>query len=186
MAEESIRRLMEGNRRYMSGTLAAKDVGARRNETKSGQHPFAVIVTCSDSRVVPEFIFDTNIGDVFIIRTAGNIIDRITLGSIEYGAEHLHTPLVVVLGHEKCGAVTAACSGGECGPNIAAIMKKLKKAVRKGKQEVEKSSSANIKAVMDEMRRKSEIIRHLEQEGKLKIVGMKYYFEDGRVEVAQG
>jgi len=180
---EALNRLMDGNKRYMSGTLSAKDVGTRRNETKGGQHPFAIIVTCSDSRVVPEFMFDTNLGDIFIIRTAGNIIDKITLGSIEYGAEHLHTPLVVVVGHEKCGAVTAACSGGECSPNIAAIVKKLKKPVKKGKNEVERAVNENVKAVIREMRRKSEVIRKLEEEGKIKIVGMKYYFEDGRLEM---
>lgn len=178
-----LERLLEGNRRFVEGSLAPKDVKARRVETKDGQKPFVTVVSCSDSRVVPEYIFDQNLGEVFVIRTAGNIIDKITLGSIEYGTEHLHTPLLVVLGHEKCGAVTAACKGEDCPPNIAAIIKKLKIPVKKGGADVEKSVTENILAVMAEIRKKSEIVRHLESEGKLRIVGMKYYLEDGEAKV---
>jgi len=176
-------RLLEGNKRYVEGSLAPKDVKGRRAETKDGQKPFVTVVSCSDSRVVPEFIFDQNLGEVFVIRTAGNVIDKITLGSIEYGTEHLHTPLLVVLGHEKCGAITAACKGEECPPNIAAIVKKLKKPVRKGGADVERSVTENVLAVIAEIRKKSEIVRHLESGGKLKIVGMKYYLEDGEVKI---
>ena len=175
-------RLMEGNKRYIEGNLAEKDVKAARLETQDGQKPFVTVVTCSDSRVVPEYIFDENIGQIFVIRTAGNIVDTITLGSIEYGVEHLHTPLLVVLGHEKCGAVTAACAGGECGHNIAAIVEKLKPSVEKGEKNVEKAVNENIYAVISEIREKSEVVKKLEQEGKLKIIPMKYYFSDGRVE----
>ncbi len=178
-----VERLLEGNKRYMEGALTPKDVKAKRGETKDGQKPFVTIVTCSDSRVVPEYIFDQNLGEVFAVRTAGNVIDKITLGSIEYGTEHLHTPLLVVMGHEKCGAITAACHGGECPPNIAAIIRKLKSPVKRGKGDIEKTATLNIKSVVKQIRKKSEIIRHLESEGKLKVVGMKYFFEDGRVEV---
>ncbi len=181
MAE--IDRLLEGNKRYVEGALAPKDMKARRSETKDGQTPFVTVVTCSDSRVSPEFIFDQGLGDVFVVRNAGNVMDKIMLGSIEYGTEHLHTPLLVVMGHEKCGAVTAACKGGESPPNIAAIMKKLRGPVKRGAGDVEKSATANIKSVIREIRRKSGIVKHLESEGKLKIVGMKYFLEDGRVEV---
>jgi carbonic anhydrase len=181
MAE--LERLLEGNKRFVEGALAPKDVKAKRAETKDGQKPFVTVVSCSDSRVVPEFIFDQNLGEVFVIRTAGNVVDKITLGSIEYGTEHLHTPLLVVLGHEKCGAVTAACKGGECPPNIAAIVKKLKRPVKRGGADVEKTVTENILAVIAEIRRKSEIVRHLESEGKLKIIGMKYFLEDGEAKV---
>ena len=181
MAE--LERLLEGNKRFVDGTLAQKDVKARRLETKDGQKPFVTVVTCSDSRLSPEFIFDLGIGDVFVVRTAGNVVDKITLGSIEYGTEHLHTTLLVVMGHEKCGAVTAACKGGECPPNIAAIMKKLRGPVKRGAGDIEKTAVANVKAVIREIRRKSSIVKHLETEGKLRIVGMKYFFGDGKVEV---
>ena len=177
-----LERLMEGNKRYVEGMLAAKDVKSKREETKDSQKPFVTIVSCSDSRVVPEYIFDENLGEIFVIRTAGNIVDTITLGSIEYGVEHLGTPLLVVLGHEKCGAVTAACAGGECGHNIAAIVEKIKPAANKCKNDIESSVKENVKCVIDEIRQKSEVLKNLENGRKLKIVGMEYFFEDGRVE----
>jgi carbonic anhydrase len=133
---DELEKLMEGNKRYVNGNPLEKDLKARREKTLESQKPFCTIVSCSDSRVVPEFIFDANIGEVFVIRTAGNIVDTITLGSIEYGVEHLGTPLLVVLGHEKCGAVTAACKGGECPPNIQAIVDKMKLPVHLGEHDV--------------------------------------------------
>ncbi len=175
--------LMEGNKRYVEGKLAPKDVKAARIETQNGQKPFVTVVSCSDSRVVPEFIFDANIGEIFVIRTAGNIVDTITLGSIEYGVEHLHTPLLVILGHEKCGAVTAACKGGICPPNIQAIVDKLEMPVHLGEGDVEKAIVHNALAVAQEIRKRSEIIRAHEKEGKLKIVPMKYFFSTGKVEL---
>ncbi|KAH3756127.1 carbonic anhydrase [Pelomyxa schiedti] len=107
---EVLQRLSEGNQRFVAGTPAAKDLVHRRQELASGQHPVAVIVTCSDSRVCPEYIFDQSLGDLFVIRTAGNVVDDVELGSIEYAVEHLHSHLIVVLGHTACGAVTAACT----------------------------------------------------------------------------
>lgn len=180
-----VEKLLEGNKRFMSGNMEAKDHIRVREATKGVQKPFVTLVSCSDSRVAPEYVFDANIGDLFIIRTAGNIVDTITLGSIEYGVEHLKTPLLVVLGHEKCGAVTAACTGGTCPPNIQAIVDKLQMPVHLGEKDVEKAVHHNAKAVLDEIRRRSEVVRTLEKEGKLKLVPMKYYFEDGRVEVLQ-
>jgi len=180
---DELERLLEGNRRYVEGNLAPKDMKAKREATKDSQHPFAAIVSCSDSRVVPEFIFDQGIGDIFVVRTAGNIVDTITLGSIEYGVEHLHTKILVVLGHEKCGAITSACKGGTCPPNIQAVMDKLKLPAHLGGRDVEKTVSANAKAVLDEIRGRSEIVRKHEAEGKLRLVAMKYHLSDGRVAV---
>ncbi len=181
-AEKALNRLLEGNKRYVSGKLAEKDVGSAREATKAGQKPFVTILTCADSRVVPEFIFDANIGELFVIRNAGNVVDAIVLGTIEYGVEHLGTPLLVVMGHEKCGAVTAACSGENCPPNIAAIMSRIKPAKAKG-GEVEQVITHNIDNVVEDIRNGSEIIRHLEKQGKLKIARAKYFFEDGRAEI---
>jgi len=180
---EALEKLIAGNKRFSSNTVAPKDHKSAREATKNGQNPFVTVVSCSDSRVVPEYIFDLNIGEVFTIITAGNIIDTITLGSIEYGVEHLHTPLLVVLGHEKCGAITAACKGGVCPPNIQAIMDKLKFSVHVSDKDVEKAVCLNTKTVLDEIRGRSEIVRHLEKDGKLKLVAMKYYLEDGRVDI---
>lgn len=180
--DEAMKRLADGNARFMSGRLSEKDVGSAREASKEGQHPFVTILTCSDSRVCPELIFDANIGELFVIRNAGNVVDKITLGSIEYGTEHLHTPLLVVLGHERCGAVTAACQGGKCSPNIRSIMGKIKASARRCGGDIEMTCNENMKCVLEGIRAKSGIVRHLESEGKLKIAGMKYYFSDGRVE----
>ncbi|MEM4707791.1 MAG: carbonic anhydrase, partial [Candidatus Anstonellales archaeon] len=103
-AEEAIEKLKEGNRRFVSGQRAGYNFAERRKEVLGGQKPFVTIVTCSDSRVVPEFIFDANIGELFVVRTAGNILDDVSLGSVEYGTGHLKTPLLLILGHEQCGA----------------------------------------------------------------------------------
>jgi carbonic anhydrase len=108
-SEQAWQRLKEGNDRFAADRLENKAVGAeRRRELADGQRPFAVVLTCADSRLAPEFIFNQGLGDLFVLRVAGNIADPFVLGSIEYAVEHLHVPLIVVLGHEKCGAVEAA------------------------------------------------------------------------------
>jgi carbonic anhydrase len=105
---DPLKKLIEGNRRFVSGNLATKDFSeAKRKELAKGQKPFAVVVGCSDSRVPPEIIFDQGLGDIFVVRVAGNVLDPISLGSIEYAVEHLKTPLIVILGHTHCGAVKA-------------------------------------------------------------------------------
>src|SRR5512135_449398 len=106
--DESLQKLMDGNKRYVEGTPINKDLGdTKRKEILKGQHPFATVITCSDSRVPPEHIFDQGLGDIFVVRVAGNVVDSIALGSIEYGTEHVQTPLLVLLGHSDCGAVKA-------------------------------------------------------------------------------
>jgi carbonic anhydrase len=105
-------RLKEGNDRFAAGRQAVKDISSkRRAELAQGQHPFAVVLSCADSRVVPEVLFDQGLGDLFVLRLGGNIAEQAVLGSIEYAVDHLHAPLVVVLGHESCGAVGAAVEG---------------------------------------------------------------------------
>ena len=112
---EAMQKLLEGNARFVSGNVSHQDqyVLERRSELISSQHPFAIVVGCSDSRVPPEAVFDQGLGDIFVVRTAGQVLDNASLGSIEYAVEHLGVPLVVVLGHDSCGAVTAAVKGGE-------------------------------------------------------------------------
>ena len=108
-----IERLRAGNRSYLNGEFAGDVSAAAREETAAhGQHPRAIVIACSDSRVIPEAIFSAGIGELFVIRLAGNVLDRHQLGSIEYAAAHLHCPLILVLGHTGCGAVSAALSGG--------------------------------------------------------------------------
>ena len=113
MTNVLIERLRAGNRRYLKGDSEADVTATVRLETaEKGQHPAAIVIACSDSRVIPEAIFDSGIGELFTIRVAGNVLDRHQLGSIEYAAAHLHCPLILVLGHTGCGAVGAALSGG--------------------------------------------------------------------------
>ena len=128
-AREALARLKAGNKQYLNAAQGAGDISpARRKETaENGQHPYAVIVGCADSRAIPESIFSAGIGDLFVIRVAGNVVGENQLGSIEYAVEHLGCKLVVVLGHTGCGAVAAAHE--ECGGHIKSITEEIKHAI---------------------------------------------------------
>src|SRR5450432_4661515 len=135
--DEALSRLKAGNERFAKSKVSdGKPVAERRAETAQGQHPFAIIVGCADSRTAPEIVFDQTIGDLFVIRTAGHLVDDYALGSIEYGVEHLGARLIVVLGHERCGAVTAALSGGSAPGHANSIVREIQPAVAasKGKE----------------------------------------------------
>jgi carbonic anhydrase len=187
--DESLQKLMDGNKRYVEGTPINKDLGdTRRKEILKGQHPFATVITCSDSRVPPEHIFDQGLGDIFVIRVAGNVVDSIALGSIEYGTEHVQTPLLVLLGHSDCGAVKAAL-GAKGAPegNIGAIVKKIQPAVKKAKKKggsneevLETAIKENVMNVYGDVM-KSPVIKELVHEGKLKIVAAEYDLATGKV-----
>ncbi|GAW32237.1 carbonic anhydrase [Carboxydocella sp. JDF658] len=188
--DEALNLLKDGNARFASDKVLPDNLGDERREElkKNGQHPFAIIVSCSDSRVPPEIVFDQALGDLFVVRVAGNVVDPVATGSVEYAAEHLGTPLIVVLGHEKCGAVTAAVKGGEAPGSIGSIVEKIKPSVEKAKatglagdQLVEKTAELNVEASMVELE-KSPIIKELVEQGKLKIVGAKYHLGSGQVE----
>lgn len=129
-AQKAIELLKEGNARFVSGHLTLKDHYAEEREALSkGQHPFAVVLCCSDSRVAPEILFDQQLGDLFVIRNAGNVVDDDVLGSVEYAVEHLGSPLVLVLGHSSCGAVTAACQGEELPGHLVDIAKRIRPSI---------------------------------------------------------
>jgi carbonic anhydrase len=190
--DDSLQKLMDGNKRYTTGDLAKKDLGdSKRKELTKGQKPFAIVITCSDSRVPPELLFDQGLGDIFVIRVAGNVVDPIALGSIEYGAEHLNSPLLFILGHSKCGAVQATLQAkGKPEGNIGAIVKKIQPAAtaakKKGGSEDEIFEAAikeNMRNVYKDVMTKSTIIPHLAHEGKLKIVAGEYNIETGKVEM---
>ncbi len=189
-SNEALQLLQEGNKRFSTGEFATKDLGqARRDELIiKGQDPFAIIITCSDSRVPPELIFDSGLGDLFVIRTAGNVLDPVGMGSAEYAVEHLSTPLLVVLGHDKCGAVQATMDGGEAPGSVAAIVAKIAPSAEKaraagvtGEDLYEECCLENIKATVDEVMG-SEIIQHFVENGKLAVMGAKYYMSSGEVE----
>jgi carbonic anhydrase len=176
-ANVALQMLKEGNARYLKGELIQKSSYSEdRAVLSGGQKPFAVILTCSDSRVAPEIFFDQKLGDIFVIRNAGNIADRTTVGSLEYAVEHLKSRLVVVCGHGKCGAVTAACSGGELPPNINHIVQYIKPAVKRG-GDVDAVIHYHVK-VMAAYIKKNETIKHL----GVTVIGAYYDINSGAVE----
>lgn len=179
--KDIIERLKEGNRRFVKGKMKGYDFVERRKEVLSGQKPFVTIVTCSDSRVIPEYIFDANIGELFLIRTAGNVLDDVSVGSIEYGTEHLKTPVLLILGHERCGAVTAACSDENVHGKIKKIVKNIKPACKKASGDVEKATEFNLDAVERYIMKKSKIVKRLVENGELTIVKAKYMLSTGEV-----
>lgn len=192
-ADEALQKLLDGNKRYVESKLNAcgESTAAAREKLANSQKPYAIILSCSDSRVPPEIIFDKGLGEIFVIRVAGNVPDPVVLGSIEYAAEHLGSPLVVVLGHERCGAVTAAVDAkGKPEGNIGAIIKTIAPAVKqarleaKGKDKAELVETAindNVRLVAANITRQSPVLKHLVKEGKLKVVTAKYDLDDGKV-----
>lgn len=175
----NLERLLRGNDNFRKGMRTNYDILKTRARVAEGQKPFAIIVSCSDSRVVPEFIFDTNIGDLFVIRSAGNVLDKVGLGSVEYAVEHLQVPLIVVLGHENCGAIGATCSHGHAEGNIAAIVERIRPAAEKTKYNALATVDENVRHVMDAMVKESKIIATLKAQEKIEIVGMRYSLNDG-------
>jgi carbonic anhydrase len=136
-ADDALARLKAGNERFARSKVSSgKPVAARRAETAQDQHPFAIVVGCADSRTAPEIIFDQSIGDLFVIRTAGNLVDDYALGSIEYAVGNLGTRLIVVLGHERCGAVKAALGGDSAPGHVNSLVRDIQPAVAatKGKE----------------------------------------------------
>lgn len=187
-SDEALQRLIEGNKRYVSARLThPNQTSQRRKELLIGQHPFAVILGCSDSRVPPEIIFDQGLGDLFVIRVAGNVLDDIVLGSIEYAVEHLHTPLVMVLGHSQCGAITATIAGKELKGYLPLIAAAIQSAVNASKSlagdPVENAVHANALSVAAQLRCSKPILAQFVNNGNLKIVATKYDLETGNVEL---
>lgn len=180
--------LKAGNQRYVAQKVShPNQTEQRMTELATGQHPFAIILGCADSRVPPEIIFDRGLGDLFVIRVAGNIVDDAIAGSIEYAAEELKVPLLVVLGHERCGAVTAAVKGGEVAGHISTLVNAIKPAVRSVKglpgDIVENSVKANIKIVVSKLKSTQPIVSQLVKSNKLKIVGGRYDLDSGKVDI---
>ena len=192
--------LEEGNRRFVEGKMVAKDISMTRRQelSQKGQKPFAAILGCPDSRVPPEILFDQGLGDLFVIRTAGNIVDAINLGSLEYAAANLDVPLLVVLGHENCGAVKVALQEAKApdrtarlGANLTAIVDKiqpsLEKAIERIRAGEDKSSllecavDENIKTVAEELVLRSPAIAGKVNRGEAEVLGAKYYFHSGAV-----
>jgi carbonic anhydrase len=182
---KAVETLKEGNQRFLDKNVQDRDLHIQVQNTSDGQFPYAVVLSCIDSRVPVELVFDQGVGDIFSARVAGNIINEDILGSIEYACGVAGSKAILVLGHTKCGAVTSACKGVELG-NITALLSKVKPAIanvqeRDGEVEVEEVTKANVHQSIKEIREKSSILADLETEGKIKIVGAVYHVEDGRV-----
>ena len=191
--DESLQQLKTGHARFLEGKNQHPDATpARLKETaEKGQKPFATIIGCSDSREPLELIFDQGVGSIFVVRVAGNVCDTDEIGSIEYGAGHLKTPLVVVLGHTKCGAVTAVASGAPLGGSLPKLVDNIQPAVETAKTAnpgkdqdtvIAAAIRANIFQSIQDLLTHSKEIRELVHEGKVKVVGALYSIEDGKIE----
>lgn len=180
--------LMQGNKRFVDGKPKARPLVASRAELYKGQHPQVIILGCADSRVSPELVFDKNLGELFVVRTAGNIADPIALGSLEYAAEHLHSKVLLVLGHEKCGAVAAAASGEKMPtPNLDAIVAKIAPVVEPfktcatGDQLVGLGVEANVQKSARDIVENSPILQKEIMQRKLTVMTAVYRLRTGEI-----
>ena len=187
-AEEALAKLLQGNKRYVAGKpLHPNNSAKHRTQVATGQHPFAIIVSCSDSRVPPEVLFDQGLGDLFVIRSAGHVVDDFALGSIEYAVEHLGSKLIVVLGHERCGAVDATVKGGEAPGHIKSVVEAIRPAVAKAKGKhgdvLCNAVKSNVKMTAEKIKGAGPILTEPIEDGLLKIVGAYYDLDTGAVEM---
>ena len=186
-ATDPVQRLVEGNQRYAAAKATHPDgTAARRTEVAKEQKPFAVVLGCADSRVPPELVFDQGLGDLFVVRVAGNVADDAVLGSIEYAVEHLGASVVVVLGHERCGACKAALDGGEAPGHLHALVDPIAPAVRETAAQpgdrLDNVVRANVRLVVGELAESKPLLAHLVEEHKLRVIGARYDLDTGEVE----
>jgi carbonic anhydrase len=190
--DDSLSKLKTGNARFVANPAAALPIDAgRRVALVAGQSPFAMVLSCADSRVPPEIVFNVGLGDLFVVRAAGQVSDHAVAASLEYGAEHLHAPLLVVMGHESCGAVKAAVEakpGASLGPNLDYLIKAIVPAVRRTASEqsrIKAAILANVEESINDLLDQSAILRHLAETGKLTIIGAYYELSSGRVHFSE-
>lgn len=188
-ADEALQRLISGNKRFVENRQTSKTYLNEVKETSKGQHPYAVVLTCSDSRLPAEIIFDESIGKLFVVRVAGNVIDPVTLGSIEYAVEHLGTNYVLVLGHTACGAVNATYEGGDFTPSIQELAKIILPAVDLAKkhggtkeEQIRSAISENVLLQINNTKKQSHVVEKFLHEHKLKLEGAIYDVSTGKVE----
>ncbi len=178
--------LLAGNRRFVHGRPThVQQAYDQRPALVQGQHPIAIIVCCSDSRVPPELVFDQGLGRLFVVRLAGEVVDANALGSIEYATEHLHTHLIVVLGHDQCGAVQAAIAAGQVPGHIESIVRAIQPAVAEARTQpgnlLDNAINDNILHVVSQIKSSRPILAHLVDTGQLQVVGARYNLASGRV-----
>lgn len=191
--EKALQFLKEGNERFQNNLKANRNLLQQVNETKDGQFPFATILSCIDSRVSAELVFDQGLGDIFSIRIAGNFVNQDILGSMEFACKLAGTKLVVVLGHTSCGAVKGACDHARLG-NLTSLINKIEPAVYATKEpkdeELRNSENSefvdavaikNVEMALENIRNQSVILKEMEQKSEISIVGAMYDLSDGKV-----
>jgi carbonic anhydrase len=190
-AKVALENLLAGNQRFARGERAPRAFDLRREKLVTGQKPLAIILGCSDSRVSPGTLFDQNLGEIFVVRTAGQVLGATAIASIEYAVDHLQAPLLVILGHEQCGAVTAAIAHeGQAEGNIGLLLGKIKPAIDKARQlktapedMVEKVTDLHLEELARQVLQESEIISRAVAEGRLRLVTGKYQMASGEVQI---
>jgi carbonic anhydrase len=190
--DEALQMLVEGNARYVAGESTERDLLSEQKATASGQYPFAVVLSCLDSRSTPETVFDQGVGDLFVGRVAGNVIDTNLLGSFEFATAAAGSKLIVVMGHTACGAVQGACDGVEVG-NLTALLDEIEPAIdavstpagtdrsSANTEFVNRVIETNVNMQVNELLRRSDVIRGLVEEGKVKVVGAVHDLATGEV-----
>ena len=188
-ADQALKLLLEGNQRFVAGKLEhPNQTPDRRAEVAKGQHPFASVLACSDSRTPPEIIFDRGLGDIFTVRVAGNVADKVVIESLDYSVKHLGVRTVMVLGHRRCGAVIAAVEGheGTADQDVGPMLSELRPAVADSKGEpgdpVENAVRENVKLVVKKLAT-SEELAAMVKSGELKIVGGIYDLDTGTIQM---
>jgi len=182
-ADEALERLRQGNERFRADrTEGSGRVSSRRKELVEGQSPFAIILGCSDSRVPPSAVFDSGLGDLFVVRVAGNVANTSSIASIEYAVAHLGAKLIVVLGHEACGAVSAAMAGGDAGKNLNALLGLIQPALDPQEEDVNVVARRNARNSANRLLEESDIILEAVESGEVQVVTGFYRFSDGKVE----
>ena len=192
--EKSLRFLKEGNQRFQNNLKANRNLLEQVNDTSEGQFPFATILSCIDSRVSAELVFDQGLGDIFSIRIAGNFVNEDILGSMEFASKLAGTKLIVVLGHTSCGAIKGACDHARLG-NLTALINKIEPAVAAVKEPadeslrnsgnlefVDKVSKKNVEITIENIRARSRVLAEMEENGEIMIVGAMYDISSGAVE----
>jgi carbonic anhydrase len=186
-ADDVLRELKAGNDHHVAKRYEhPHQTAARQRELADGQHPHATVLSCADSRVAPEIILDQGLGDLFDVRVAGNVASDAELASIEYAAEHLHTPVVVVMGHQKCGAVTAAAEGGTAAGHLPSLLALIRPAVDAAKGRpgdlIDNAVHINVENVVRQIRESTPVLKELVEHGELTVVGAVYSLDTGKVE----
>ena len=182
-AHEALDRLKQGNERFCTGRSTGPGrVGDRHAELLKGQEPFAIVLGCADSRVALEILFDTGLGELFVVRVAGNVANTSSIASIEYAVANLGSKLILVLAHQSCGAVAATIAGGDAGKNLNHLLGHIRPSIGESSSDVDTVARRNARGSAERLMSESDIVRSAVDRGEVEIVTGFFHFVDGRVE----